>query len=126
MIYPEQLGFQSIHRIGLLFFGLGLAVMVLELVRRDLLREKYALLWLITAGVGLFVGVFPQIIIILSSLFRFQYLTVIVVGALVFLFGLVLSFTIVLSRLAERSRRLTQEIALLKHELARLAKSDDS
>ena len=104
---------QAAHRLGLAVFSVALLLLVLELVRRGYLKERYALLWLATAGAGLVIGVFPGVIVLLSSLFRFQYLTVIVSLSLIFILGLVLSFSVILSRLSERNRRLAQEVALL-------------
>ncbi len=120
MNFAEHSGFEPIHRFGLLVFGLLLTIVILELVRKDLLKEKYALLWLATAFICLVIGLFPSLIVALSSLFKFQYLTVIVVGSLLFILGLVLSFSVALSRLVERNRRLTQEVALLRYEVERL------
>ncbi|MCP4642371.1 MAG: DUF2304 domain-containing protein [bacterium] len=117
-----QQGLQMTHRIGLLAFSLILLLAILELVRRGHLKERYALLWLATGVVGLVVGLFPGIIVKVSHLVHFQYLTMLFVTSFLFLLGLVLSFTVVISRLVERNRRLTQEVALLDEAVRRLEK----
>lgn len=119
---PIQLGLQTAHRIELFVFSLALLGLILELVRRGLLKERYALLWLVVAGTGLVIGVFPGLIVLVSRLVHFQYLTVLFAVSFLFLLGLVLSFTVVISRLVERNRELTQEVALLATALARLEK----
>jgi len=115
-----QVGLQTVHRVALPLVSLLLLALILELVRRRLLRERYALLWLVTAGTGLLIGFFPGIIVRLSQIFHFQYLTVLFVLSFLFLIGLVLSFSVVISRLSERNRELAQEVALLANALERL------
>lgn len=116
------MGLQISHRVGLAALSLLLLLLVLELVRRDLLKERYALLWMAAALAGLTIGVYPDIIVIFSNLFSFQYLTVLFVLSFVFLLGVVLAFTVVISRLVEHNRRLTQEVALLAHAVRELEK----
>lgn len=113
-------GLEFTHRIAILALSLGLLGLVLELVRRGVLKERYALLWLITAGGGLAIGIAPGLIVAIADLFHFQYLTVIFVVYFFFSFGLVLNFSIVISQLYEQNRALTQEVALLAHALERL------
>lgn len=112
-----QLGFFPAHRAGLFTISLALFLLVLELVRRGFLKERYALLWLGTSLFGLGVGLFPGIIVRLSELLNFQFLTVFYTFSFLFLLGLVLAFTVVISRLSERCRDLAQELALLQHRL---------
>lgn len=118
-------GFYWSHRVGLLLISLGFMVLVLELVRREHLKERYALLWLAAAACGLGVGFFPSLITWTSSIFGFQYLTVVFVGSFLFLLLLVLAFTVVISKLSERSRCLAQEVALLARRVEELERDDD-
>lgn len=104
---------ELVHSLGLLALSVMLLVLVLELVRRGLLKERYALLWLATSLVGLAVGIFPNVIVVLSRALHFQYLTVLFIISFIFTLGLILTFSVVISRLVERNRVLTQEVALL-------------
>lgn len=113
-------GFYWSHRVGLLLISLGFVLLVLELVRREHLKERYALLWLAAAACGLGVGLFPGVITWTSSVFGFQYLTVFYVGSFLFLLLLVLAFTVVISKLSERNRTLAQEVALLAQRVEQL------
>ena len=108
------------HRVGLLLMSLALVAVVLELVRRGRLKERYALLWLGTSLFGLVVGVFPALLIWVSEVLRLQFITVMFLAAFLFMLGLVLSFSIVISRLSEHNRDLAQEVALLTNEVRRL------
>ncbi len=118
-----QTGIQTAHRLGILGLSVLLLLVVLELVRRGYLKERYALLWLATAGLSLLVGLFPGIITSLAHFFKFQYLTVLFAMYFAFTLALVLCFTIVISRLAERNRELTQEVALLAHKVEQIEKN---
>ena len=121
---PEMIGFYLSHRIGLLLVSVTFMVVVLELVRRSHLKERYALLWLGAALFGLLLGLFPQAIVWFSQTVGFQYLTVFYVLSFVFLLMLVLAFTVVISKLTERNRELAQEMALLAHRVSRLESAD--
>lgn len=105
------------HRLALMGFSIALLALVLELVRRDLLKERYALLWLATSLFGLVVGIFPSLIERTAAAFSFQLLTLLFVGAFGFLLLVILGHTVVISRLSERNRKLAQEIALLSQRV---------
>ena len=115
-----EIGIQPGHRAALLALSFVLLAFVLELVRRGLLKERYALFWLATSLFGLLVGVFPDSIVIFASIVQFQLLTALFVFSFLFMLGIVLSFTVLISRLSERNRALTQEVALLANRLARV------
>lgn len=121
---PESIEIYWHHRAALLVMSIMLVAVVFELVRRGYLKERYALLWLATSATGLIVGIFPQVIVWFSHTFQFQFLTVILAITFLFTLGLVLAFSIVLSRLTERHRRLTQEVALLTETVKQLERND--
>ncbi len=94
-------------------------VVVFEMLRRQRLREKYAVLWVVVALGILVVAIFPGL------LYRAAELVGVEVPAhlLFFLTGLLLLVVSVqhsyeLGRLEERSRILAEEVALLRLELA--------
>lgn len=119
----ETIGLYAGHRVALLSCSLLLLGFVLELVRRDHLKERYALLWLGTALFGLALGVYPDFIIQFAQVVRFQMLTALFVFSFVFTLAIVLAFTVVISRLTERNRELTQELALLAQRVRRNERS---
>ena len=122
----EQVEIQLAHRIGILSLSVVLVFLVLELMRRGWLKERYAMLWLATAGGSLLVGIFPGVIVAAANTFHFQYLTVLFSMYFMFTLALVLSFSIVISQLAERNRELTQELALLAHTVNKLERKLES
>jgi hypothetical protein len=109
------------NKIVALLVGLGLLLIIIELVRRRRLREEYSWLWMLTAGV----------IIVLSLWFDLLRWITHLIGAIVpsstiFLFAFVflmlisLHFSVVISRLTDRNRELAQRYALLELEVREL------
>jgi len=125
MVDPPQIGIDLSHRLALLVASVTLLCLVLELVRRAYLKERYALLWLATSLAGLLLGLFPGLIVVISPILHVQYLTVLFILAFLFLLSIVLVFTVVISRLAERHRQLTQEVALLAHAVKNLERKGE-
>ena len=111
---------QPMHRVALLVLSVTLLLLVLELVRRERLKEKYALLWLATSVVGVIVGIFPRIIEWTTNFFNFQLLTTLYVVSFIYVLGIILAFSVIITRLVERNRTLAQEVALLSNRLDRL------
>src|SRR4051812_15336125 len=94
---------------------LALFLLVLELVRRRRLLERYALVWLGSAFVLLALGVWKGLLSIISDAIGIAYppsaLFVIAFG---FVLLLLLHFSIAVSRLTDQSKVLAQRLALLE------------
>jgi hypothetical protein len=96
-----------------------LLLVVLELVRRRRLQERYSLLWLLTGGVLLVLAAWPSA---LSWIARRMGIAVpanalfVLAGA--FVMVVLLHYSTVLSRLSEQNVRLAQRAALLEERLA--------
>lgn len=98
--------------------GLGLAGVILYLVRRDRLHGPYALWWLLVAAAALVMGLFPQVVDWLGRATGVYYppaLPIIVGLALVMV--RLLKLDIDRSRQERRLRRLVQKVAMLESEL---------
>ena len=93
----------------------GLLFIVLELVRRRKLLERYALLWLLSAvvllGLAAWRGLLEQIAAALGIFYAPSALFVIAFG---FILVLLLHFSIAISRLADQTKVLAQRLALLE------------
>lgn len=120
MTGAEQITIQWPHQIALAVLGLAVLVLVFDLVRRGHLKERYALWWMGAALVAFMVGVVPRVIVWISHFLRFQFLTTLVLMLFGFLILTVLGFSVALSRLGERNRRLAQEAALLEERVRRI------
>lgn len=108
-------------RLEIVLAIVGVAQMgfILELVHRRQLREKYALLWL-TVGVGILVLAMSRgAVDALSVFLGIAYgTTTLFFAAICFLLVVVAHLTWEVSRLEDRSRRLAEEIALLRASAA--------
>lgn len=96
-------------------------VFVVELLRRGILREKYAALWLIVAGAVLVLAVFPQLLTRAAQLLGVAVpanLLFFVTAVVLLLVSVQLSYEI--SRVEARTRRLAEEVALLRDAVVRL------
>jgi len=102
-------------------FGVGTALCILWLVRRDRLHGLFALWWLLVAATVLLLGLVPGIVDWLGALFGVNY-----PPTLVLLLGLsavilkLLAIDIGFTRRERQTRRLLQKIAILELELRAL------
>jgi hypothetical protein len=99
---------------------------VFWLLRRGVLQEKYAVLWLILSGVALFFSLFPGVLRGISDLLGVETpsnLLFFVTIVLLILVAVQLSYE--LSRHEARIRRLAEEVALLDEEMRRLKEDRD-
>ena len=100
---------------------LGSAVLltvVFELVRSRRLQEEYSLLWLFTGAVLLLLSLWRGLLDRMAFLFGIAYppSALFLVG-FGFLLLILLHFSVILSGLSERTKRLAQENALLREEI---------
>ena len=110
--------------IGILCFTL--VGIIIELIRQDRLKEHYAIIWLLTA-VSIFIfGIWPNSLNVISRIVRLHHLTTLFLVAFLFLLAIVLHYTLAISQLFDRNRRLTQELAWLRFELEQLREGQRS
>lgn len=106
-------------------FSIGIVFSIIELIRRNRLKEKYSLLWLFSSLVILFFSVSRKSLESLSLLIGIQY-----PPSLIFLLGFLflvvinIHFSTVISELFEKNKTLTQEIALLREDKKRKGEAD--
>lgn len=97
-----------------------LLVIVLELVRRRRLLERYALVWLLSAVVLLGLAVWRGALVELAELVGIAYPpNALFFVAFAFVLVLLLHFSAAVSRLADQSKVLAQRLALLEERLHR-------
>ena len=93
--------------------GIAFAAAILLLVRRDHLRIRYSVWWLLVAGVSLILGLFPGVIDTVGALFGVAYPpTLLLILGIAALLIKILYMDIEHSRLERNLRRLTQRIAM--------------
>jgi hypothetical protein len=99
--------------------ALGLLVLVLELVRRRALMERYALLWLASSLVILVLAVWSDALTVLArQLGIVSAPNALFFVALAFVLFLLLHFSAAMSRLTDQSKVLAQRQAILEQRLS--------
>jgi hypothetical protein len=94
-------------------------VIIIELIRRNRLKERYSLIWL-AASVMLIVfsiwrGLLHSLALAIGVYYPPSFLFIV---AIFFLLLLLLHFSVILSSLSENNKRLAQEIGILKERLS--------
>ena len=115
----------TLTRIAVIAIAVIVALIVVELVRRRRMMERYALLWLAAAATLLVLAIWRGLLTTLSldvgiktpanALFAVGFGFVLV---------LLLSASLAISRLSDQNKQLAQRVALLANRLAVLEKQD--
>ncbi|HKI65704.1 MAG TPA: DUF2304 domain-containing protein [Solirubrobacterales bacterium] len=102
-------------------------LMILELIRRDRLQERFSVVWFI-AGIGMLAGaVFPGLLGTVADLMGVRDTNVALFSIiLLLLLGLALNFSVIMSRQAAQITRLAQERALEKAHQQAVARGDNA
>ena len=111
------------NKIVALTLGIGMLLLIIELVRRRKLREEYSWLWLMTGSVILVLALWFNLLKWITHLVgAITPSSTIFLCAFLFLILISLHFSVVISRLANRNKELAQRYALLELELDELKK----
>jgi len=105
--------------------GIALMLVIIELLRRGRLREKYAAIWFVVATTILVLSIFPPILVWIAETLGFGIPSNLVffAGGIVLLFvGLQLSLEV--GHLEDESQRLAEEVALLRTQLKQQSLSE--
>jgi hypothetical protein len=100
-------------RILAAILAIAFMLLILELIRRDRLQERYSVIWFV-AGLGMLAGAaFPGLLQALADVMGVRDTNVALFSlVLFFLLGLALNFSVIMSRQAAQITRLAQERAL--------------
>lgn len=92
-----------------------LVVMVLAQVRNQKMKEKYAALWLGVSAVIIILVVFPKLLDWLAALVGIETpVNLLFLLAIIMLIGVALHLTQELSKMADETRILAEEVAIMK------------
>ena len=95
-----------------------LLITIVELIRRGMLKERYALLWLFSVVVIFVLAIWRSLLDRVAIWFGIAYPpSLLFLVAFLFLLLITLHFSVVISNLSERNKTLAQNLALLKAEL---------
>ncbi len=98
--------------------AVGLLLLVLELVRRRRLQERYAILWILTALVLLVLSLWQSAVEWMAQIVGVAYPPALLFTvALAFVVIVLLHYSTVVSRLAQQNLALAQAVALLEERV---------
>ena len=105
----------------------GMLLVILELVRRRRLLERYAILWLFSAlvllGLAIWKGVLSELARAVGIIYPPNALFLIAFG---FVLVLLLHFSLAVSRLTDQSKVLAQRVSLLEERQGRAEEAADA
>ncbi len=104
--------------------SLGFMLFVFELIRRKKLKEAYAMIWLIMGAFFMVLAFWQQGLLIVSNFCGIYYAPAFLfLVLLVTLTIILIQFSIVISRQADKIKALGQETALMKEQLNKLTRA---
>jgi hypothetical protein len=108
-----QVHLTSQTRIVAAILAVFFMLMILELIRRDRLQERYSVIWFV-AGLGMLAGAaFPGLLEVVANVMGVRNTNVALFSVvLLLLLGLALNFSVIMSQQAAQITRLAQERAI--------------
>ena len=112
-VQADRVSLTAQTRIIAAVLALAFMALVLELIRRNRLQERFSVVWFV-AGLGMLVGAaFPGLLTLVADAMGVRDTNVALFSiVLLFLLGLALNFSVTMSRQATQITRLAQEQAL--------------
>jgi hypothetical protein len=112
LIFAHRIQVFSICGSALLFY------FIISLIKRRRLKEEYAILWIFTAAVFIFLSIFTSILEFLAHVAGVSYAPAALMLLLILSITVILiHYSTVISKLSRQNKLLAQELALLKHEI---------
>jgi len=106
--------------------NIAIFVIVIELIRRSHLKERYSLIWLSASIVMLVFSTSRKLLDLISKMVGIYYPpSFLFLLSITFLLVLLLHFSTVISMLSEKNKRLAQELGIVKTRLDTLEKKAD-
>lgn len=91
---------------------------VLEMVRKQKIKEQYALLWIFFGVIFLIISIWSSLLEKLASVMGIMYAPAAFLLILIMsIFLILIQYSVVISSMSEKQKILTQEIALLKNKI---------
>ena len=104
--------------------GVFTLAVLFEMLRRQRLREKYAVIWVVVVCASLALAIFPGILTWSAGILGVQVpANLLFFGAIMLLLFISIQLSYEMGRLEERTRTLAEEVALLRLQLERLGGS---
>ena len=106
--------------------SLALLFFILTLTKKKRLKEEYALLWIGASLLFTGLSIFRPALEYLAAFLGIHYAPTALVLMLIMAITIILiHYSTVISKLSEQSKRLTQELALLQHQVDSLSRKQN-
>lgn len=114
----------NVQYVSIIAVGVFLVVLI-ELVRREKIKERFALMWFMVAAFLLVFSFWRDAIIVLAKIFEIDYAPLVIVPIIIFVGVFVgLYFSYLFSKQSREIKDLTQEMALIKKKLEKKKDND--
>jgi hypothetical protein len=111
-------------QIILVVFTLVILSFFINMLRKRKLELKYSLLWLVAIGAVLALSIWPKIIDIMAGFLGVaDPMNALFFICIVFLVGICISLTVVVSRLSKRIRTVVQSVAIIEYKTRNITES---
>ncbi|MCF7814783.1 MAG: DUF2304 domain-containing protein [Candidatus Cloacimonetes bacterium] len=108
------------------FCSIALLIFIFELTRRKKIREQYSILWLFFSVIFVVLSIWREGLDFFAKLVGIEYAPSALFLLLVLaIFLILIQFSIVISKLSEENKKLSQEMGIMKLEVEELKKRDD-
>ena len=116
---------ETFQRVGVIAIAVLVFALVVELVRRRRLMERYALLWMFASATLLLLALWKGLLLRVSSSVGIYYApSALFVIAFGFVLLLLLHFSLVISKLSDQNKVLAQKIGMMEERLSRLSEGE--
>lgn len=110
-----------------IILSIGLLIFIFELIRRKKIKEQYSLLWLFFSIIFVVLSIWRNGLDAFARLVGIDYApSALFLILFLAIFLILIQFSVVISRLSEENKKLSQEIGLLKLEIAEIKKKISS
>jgi hypothetical protein len=100
-----------------IFLAIVILIIVVDLMRRSVLREKYAVVWFATSIIFLVFAIWPETAVDLSDALGFETPSNFVLGLVIFLLlTVVMQLSLEVGKLEDKVQTLADESALMKNQ----------
>lgn len=112
---PNQIQYFAVAFSIILFF------VILMLIRKRRIKEEYSLMWLLFSVVFILFSVWREGLDVVSSLLGIAYPPAAMFLILMMaIFLIMIEFSMIISKLADKNKNLAQEIAMLHYEIEKM------
>lgn len=116
-----------LSRIVSIGLSIGLMILILELVRRKKLKEKYALLWLLTGFIIFILATFQNLLNWITHALGIEMpINMVFFLGIFFIILINIHLSMTISNLTEQNKKIAQKLALLEFNLSDKKKESDS